>query len=452
MTNFYQETQNFSHRTSCKFFNYFISGIIFIFLISLSSCSEKAIIAGIELLPDSDFFKISSTDTINVESFTEYRDSVPAMNKTYSYLGGLYDPYFGSVSSDFVAQLRLTEKWPSGGVSFTVDSVQLYIHIEGAKGQIGIDQTISLYEISEKLSSDSIYYSTRDPHIINDLGTYPLPVIEKDTIQDLIINLPASLGEYLTRDTTRLIQGNIENDFRSFFKGIYVTVSESISQEGKGIISGGPRLLILSFDRDSYYIPFVITVFYHTALTSNLSYSFIINNNSVRYNRYYHDFSTAQPEKRIKHINDGYKDTLSYLQSFYGVYTKIRFPGLSSFRDSMPVSVNKARITIPVYIDGDIYQSSSIPSFIFLVYKNSEGYTYIVPDYYMSTKFYNGSLNTTTLKFTFNIASFTQYYLEGKIPEPELTLSLSDVEYRNIILKANNNFSPVKFEITYTRY
>lgn len=53
------------------------------------------------MLPNSDFFDISSSDTIKVESFTEYRDNVPAMNKTYSYLGGLYDPYFGNSNHRF---------------------------------------------------------------------------------------------------------------------------------------------------------------------------------------------------------------------------------------------------------------------------------------------------------------------------------------------------------------
>lgn len=63
--------------------------------------------------------------------------------------------------------------------------MKLYLHIEGSQGELGISQVISLFEISEKLSSDSTYYSTRDPHAINHLGTYPLPVIQKDTIQDL---------------------------------------------------------------------------------------------------------------------------------------------------------------------------------------------------------------------------------------------------------------------------
>ena len=430
----------------------FLAALVFaVFSFLLNSCTEKYTQIGIDLLPGKDFINIRSVDTISIESFTDYRDSVPTRNKTFSYLGGLYDPYFGNVSSDFVAQLRLNQRWPYGGSPFTIDSVKLFLYIKGAKGLLGTSQEISLYEINEKLSEDSTYYSTRDPHAINFLGSFALPKIEKDTIQELEVPLPISLGEYLTRDTTRLIQESSEKDFRNFFNGIYVTVKEGGSPPDKGEINGGPLLLILSFDPNSYNIPFYIVLYYHTPTQSNLIFSFRINEKSVRYNRYYHDFSTAEADKKIKHINDGLKDTLSYLQSFYGVYTRLRFNGLSAFRDSLPISVNRAKITVPVYTDGNIYKSSNIPSPVYLIYKTTEGYSFIVPDYYMSSDFYNGRFNSTTLNFTFNIVAFVQRYLEGNVPDPELVMSLGDNEYRNVILKANGSSTPLKFELTYTR-
>ncbi|MGQ9620112.1 MAG: DUF4270 family protein [Bacteroidales bacterium] len=454
MTSFYRNETNTGKPALFKKikFNFLFRAITLLTFVFFGSCTEHFTEIGIDLLPRKDFSFIRSNDTITVESFTEYRDSVSTRNKTYSYLGGLYDPYFGNVSSDFVAQLRLTQRWPSGGDYCIIDSVKLYLNINGAKGQLGVDQIISLYEITEKLSSDSTYYSTRDPHAGYFIGSFPLPKVEKDTSQQLEISLPLSFGEYLIRDTTMLFQESGEKDFRDFFKGIYVTVSERDKNSGKGIINGGPLLLIFAFETSSSSSPFYITLYYHTYNQSNLTYYFIINNNSVRYNRYYHDFSTAQPELGIKHINDGLKDTLSYLQSLYGVYTRIIFKGLSSFRDSLPMSVNRARITIPVYTDKEIYITSAIPSPIYLIYKSDEGYNYIVPDYYMSSDFYGGQFNTSTLKFTFNIAAFVQSYLEGEIPDPELIMSLGDNEYRNVILKANNSSSPVKFELTYIRY
>ncbi|HRR92741.1 MAG TPA: DUF4270 family protein [Bacteroidales bacterium] len=421
-------------------------------LFFLQSCTEKPVITGLNLLPGGDFVNIRSTDTISIFSFTEYADSVPSKNKTAAFLGGIYDPYFGTMTSDFVAQLRLLQKWPEGGQPFVIDSVKMIIRISGAKGLLGVNQDISLYEITEMLDADSVYYSKRDPHAGLHLGTFALPKIEKDTIQNLEIMIPISIGEYLMRDTLKLRQDNSGNDFRNYFKGLYVSVSEGQTLPDKKDGANPSKLLLsLSFS-DQYNYPFIIDVFYHTALKTGQYYSFVMSDKSVRYNRYFHDFSTAEPDKRIAHINDGVKDTLSYLQSFYGASTRITFPGLQTFRDSSRLSVNRARITIPVYVDGVVYKATSIPTSIFLIYKNSEGYSYIVPDYYMSSAFYNGNLNSTTLNFTFNIAAFVQTYIDGKIPEAQLSLSLSDSEYRNLILKANNSHTPVKFELTYTRY
>jgi len=454
MTNSYRNSNNAVHKADQKHtFIYFLSVIILFTAGFLNSCSENFTTIGIDLLPSKDYVNIITNDTIQIESFTEYRDSVPTRNKTYSYLGGLYDPYFGNVSTDFVAQLRLTQEWPSGKDTCIIDSVKLFLYIEGAKGELSKDLMISLYEITEKLSSDSIYYSTRNPHAGYYFGTFSLPVIKKDSVQQLEVELPVSLGEYLLRDKTKLFQESSENDFRDFFRGIYVTMSQNGKSKGKGEIEKCPTMLVFGpFQAGSSLVPLYITIYYHTYSQSNLTYSFIVNNNSVRYNRYYHDFSTALPDKRIRHINDGFKDTLSYLQSMYGVYTRIRFKGLSSFRDSLPLSVNRARITIPVFVDGETYTASTIPSPVYLIYKSAEGYNYIVPDYYMSSDFYGGKFNSSTLKFTFNIAAFVQSYLEGKISEPELIMSLGDTEYRNVIFKANHTKTPLKFELTYTHY
>ena len=58
----------------------------------------------------------------------------------------------------------------------------------------------------------------------------------------------------------------------------------------------------------------------------------------------------------MRHINDyNYRDTLTYIQYLNGVYTKIVFPGLDSLKKvfaSGHVSINKARIIIPVTYDG----------------------------------------------------------------------------------------------------
>jgi len=404
------------------------------------SCEENPTIIGTGNLPGKDFVSINSNDTIEVGVYTQYIDSSKTNGRTYSYLGNLYDPYFGATSADFVSQLRLTKKWPGGG-AFTIDSVKLYFTIAGARGTL--DSTIhkiKISEIGEILNSAASYYSDRDPNSITDLGTYDLPVIGKDTVTNLKVPLPVSIGEYLMRDTTKLTQEDDANDFRSFFRGIYVTFEPSPK----------PFLMALQFSSGEFYI----RVFYHNNNATNLSYDFIINPNSVRYNRYFHDFAAAPPETRINHINDGIKDTLSYLQGFEGVFPAIKMPSLKTFRSMMPISVNKAKLTFTVFLDDSLYTTNTLPSQIFLSYTAADSLKYIVSDYIISPSFFDGTFNSTTKTYTFNIASFVQQYLDtvNKIAQPELEMYFPDGEFKNVILKTNSSSSPVKFEFTYTKF
>jgi hypothetical protein len=440
-------TRYFNNPKQCRTFSVLssISKIILpaLFLITaifVSSCEENPTSIGSDLLPGEDFVNIKSNDTIGIGIYNQYVDSVKTNSNTYSYLGNLYDPYFGTTTSDFVGQLRLTRKWPGGG-PFTIDSIKLFFTITGVKGTL--DSTIhriKISEIGEMLSSSATYYSNRDPNAITDLGTFDLPVIAKDTVQNIEISIPPSFGEYLMRDTIKLTQEDEANDFRSFFRGIYVTFVDADPIK--------PFILGLTFSSGAFYI----RVYYHNNNTSDLTYDFVINLNSVRYNRYSHNFATAKPETRIKHINDGVEDTLSFLQSFNGVFPKIKIPGLNSYKSMQRISVNKAKLTISAYLDNDIYTATTVPSQIYMGYIATDSIRYILPDYQISSSFFDGTFNSTKNIYTFNIASFVQLFLEGKIPKPEIEMFFPDGEYKNVILKSNNSSAPVEFEFTYTEF
>lgn len=197
---------------------------------------------------------------------------------------------------------------------------------------------------------------------------------------------------------------------------------------------------------------FDIRVYYHTPSASGLYHDFVINVNSVRYNRYSHNFLTADADKKINHIGDGVKDSLSYLQAFNGVFTRINFPGLAQFKDSGRVSINRARLIVPVYLDDVIYKSTTVPSRIYLSYKDEDGIRTVLPDYLISPTYFDGTFNGTTTQYSFNIGSFVQEYLEGRISDPEVEMYLPDGEFKNAILKANNIALPVKLELTYTKF
>ena len=98
-------------------------------------------------------------------------------------------------------------------------------------------------------------------------------------------------------------------------------------------------------------------------LPKNIPFILDAMNKNASFNRFSHDFSSASPGKKIQHINDGYRDTLSYLQYLNGVYTKISLPGSRKPEKSIlllkNIAVNKARLLVPVYFDGDLYKASN---------------------------------------------------------------------------------------------
>jgi hypothetical protein len=140
-----------------------------------------------------------------------------------------------------------------------------------------------------------------------------------------------------------------------------------------------------------------------------------------------------------------------------GLYTKILIPGLGDLKDDPAlagISVNKARLVIPVVYDYNIYRPSTIPSQLFLRYTTTSGTRHIVPDYSVSAAFYDGTPDTTKHVYNINLATYVQKYLEDTSDEltAEFELFLLPASSNNVILRANNSYRPVKFELTYTRF
>jgi hypothetical protein len=200
----------------------------------------------------------------------------------------------------------------------------------------------------------------------------------------------------------------------------------------------------------------------HDTSDVKIRYYFILDpkNPNASYNRISRDFSTADPDKKIEHINDyTYRDTLSYLQYLNGVYTKIIFPGLDSLKkefSSGKVSINKARISVPVFYDGDRYTVSTVPSKLRLRYTDKEGLKHDIPDYELddNNKFFDGTLHKLDSTYYFNIPTYIQNYLEDTNSEylPELEVYQGPTGLNSVILKANDSKTPIRFELTYTRF
>lgn len=419
----------------------------------LVSCEEDPTIIGKGLLPESDFVSIKSIDTLHAVSYTMYDDSARTDNPTKAYLGQIYDPYFGTTTASFVSQIRMAETWDDE--SFNIDSVKLFMVLNEVKGASGIAPRIRLTEIDRQIYTDSAYYSGTSIPLVDSISyEVTLPTLKADTANEIVVALPVEFGRHLTRDTAKLFYSNTKPDFRSYFKGLYFEM----------IPAADPLMVSLSLTPGSTgYYSNSIVIYMHSNDGTKKAYSFVLDaaNRNAAFARFKHDFSTAVSGTGIQHINDFHKDTLSYLQYLNGVYTRIVIPGLEDIKNDPALKnmgVNRARLTIPAHLDGNLYKPSTIPSQLYLRYRTASGAKFVVPDYSVDEyhSFFDGKLDSTDLNnvvYNFNLAAFIQKYLDDSSGDikPELEV-FQGSGTTNLILKANNSKRPVKFEFTYTLF
>ncbi len=438
MTNFHN---NLSSSGKSEFSAYVLRSVsrkIFLPLLTvmvlLAGCEEDPTDIGSGILPEADFVNMVSTDTFSIDTYTLYFDTLRSVNPTYSYLGSLYSPYFGLTFSDFVSQLWLYSSWPAAGA--IVDSLILSLHVADVVGEIVGDQEVNIYEVDEFMHFDSVYYTNRSvPPIKQFLGSFTIsPGTEGDTV--LLVHLPLTMADELIRDTTMLFLSSEVDDFRNYFNGLYFEYPQTDNR----------HLLKLNMLGGNS----AISMYYKDTLETSRSFTFLFNTRAVLYNRYQHDFEAADPEKKIKYINQPVKDTLTYVQGMNGVFTKIHIPGLEGLKNEMPVSINKARLFLPVYVNDTDFTEDLIPEIVIARYVDSDGVRKYLPDFILSPEFFDGSYNAITDRFVINIANFVQQYLNGEIPEPVIEIVLSSFDEKNLILRANDAVISPHIEIVYT--
>jgi hypothetical protein len=397
-----------------------------------SSCEQNPSKIGIGLLPDEDFVDIFSTDTLSIKAYTMYDEQSISADSTRMFAGSIKDAYFGTTDCDFITQLRLVTPWPH--INFTLDSVKLQFQLSDVSGDTTAVHHIRLYETGTLLTDTTDFYSGQDPDTIKFLGEYPMPVLVEDSAYS--VSLPLWVGEYLLRDTTQFLPAS--DFYTTFFKGLYFGIRSETN----------PVLVTLTAEDN----PLAITVYYHSPDTVKYSYSFVATNRAVNYNRFLHDYTTADPDKQIQHINDLYADTVVYLQSFKGVYPRFDIPSLSALKGDKSIGVNKARLYVPVYLDGEYFKEADVPARIFLRYRDAEGNEIALPDLIHDVGFLDGTYYNAKDYYVFNITSFVQQYIEGVVANPSVEMYYPLASDSNVIFKVNANDPSVRFEFVYTLY
>jgi hypothetical protein len=321
-----------------------------------------------------------------------------------------------------------------------------------ARGSYEAKHTLKLSEIDKRIYTDSAYYSnTPVPTTWYSVSGIEIPALDS-TVTDLVVDLPVDFGNYIIRDTSMLFYSATKDDFRSYFNGLYFQMESTEDPELLALSLAAPS----SAGNNQNYI----VLFMHDQFGTYKEFYFILDatNRNASFNKFSHDLSTADPELKVKHVNDGYRDSVSFLQYLNGMYTTLVFPGLEVLKNDpkfQNIVINRAELTIPNYYDGESFTPSTIPSQLVLRYKGKGEVKYVVPDYYydQNQSFFGGQRDTVKNVYVFNIPGYLQQYFDDKTGTIRPQLEIFQLAtLRNAAFRTSKSSVPVKFKFTYTRF
>jgi hypothetical protein len=436
-----------------KKMNFFTAAILLVSaVLMLNSCIEDATELGINLLPETDFFNVYEIDTLSFNSYNISYGRINTSQPENSFLGTGYDPYFGNTSAEFVTQLQLNS---SEYQDFTcvIDSVALYMNVYNVIGSVDGPHYLSFYEIADDINRDSTYYSDSEiAHTGLAVTRILLPKLNKTITTSVRLTIPNSFGEYLVREPEHLTNypDSGKLSFRDFFKGLHFKLDSPIEEAFLTFSIDPPETAL---DYSNYFVLYLTDTVDNTQ--EQLKFVLDATNENARFNIYNYDMSVA--ENTIEHLDDGFPDTMAYINKWGSVATKIRLTGLEALKNNPEfdnISVTKARLIFPSYFDEQTYTVENSPQRLLLKFYNADGTSEYVQDYIdVSTSFYYGALSSNEDTYVFNIPTFVQVYLDDDTGSilPELEITIPPNSENSAILKANNSIVPPVLELSYVK-
>ena len=434
-----------------KPFFYFAAAFCLPLFFFLSSCTEPDLI-GVEVQPGNDQLNVTVTDTVTLLCESKLEDSIRTDRSAASLMGSISDPLFGRTNAGFALQFSL----PTNNVTFAspkkLDSIVLTLAYSGYYGQYKNPMKVSVYEITERLYKDSIYYSNKNiRHSFNNIYApmgfevasawiTPKPndsvkVKGVNKAPHLRLRLSDALGQrFLNASGSSSLLDN--TSFQNYFYGLYIKAED--------VYSGG---CILYFDILSKSGMSRLTLYYN----GGEYYSFNPADLSTRINTFEHH----HPASLLGQMNNPIVgDSLLYAQPMAGIRTKILFPHISRFASLGNIIVNRAELQITVEDVNTYTDQYAPPSKLALAAIKEDGTTAFVIDQYQGETYFGGTLNSTSRQYSFNITRHIDQIIHAVQNQYGLYLMVSGtaVKADRIVMKGpGRSVTPMKLILTYTK-
>ncbi len=415
------------------------------------ACKKEVSTVGSSINPNG--LNIVTSDTFTVKTYSVELDSINTDETSVGLLGAINDPEFGVIDCGIVTQIRLSSTSPNfGDVNLlTVDSVVLSLRYYSIMNYGNLQNlNFEVYEITDQLNIDDEYYPSSPVNITGtDLikpGTsvvFPDPytdaIVGQDTLSpQLRLNLKTSFGDYLIANANQMTSND---NFTSFFKGLYIKVTDASS-----LASGEGTVLYFSLEDALSKM-----VLYYTVGTEQKTFTFNINNKCARYNKMSVNRTGTNVDLVLNNTELGQEKY--YLQGTF-IRPQVEFPYIMDLQKNGKVILNSATLIVPVQdYTGDQFHPSEKLYFGNIEDKYVTGY---IKDYNVKNDLVF-TYDTDKKEFRFLMTQELQAILDGERENKgfrmfPLSFFGSTIE-RTIFNGANANLKDkTRLEITYTTY
>lgn len=412
-------------------------------LIFFSSCEDDPSFLGKNILPSSDDIQSKYTEDNEIVGLTVLSKPIITTISTQMLIGSHSDSIFGFSKADFMTRFDLSPVNITGDKQ--VDSLVLEMKIDGFFGDSTIAHNFRIYELTDTLLLDSVYYSNTLPD-----GKYsPVEIssgsiLPTDSIARLSIQNEDILQKFENLDDSVFAD---REDFFNSFNGFYIS-SDNI-QDGGAII----YIDILSQESK-------MTMYYHTDdTTGTKQVTMPVSEFTPRVNSFYHDYEGSRVNRYLN--NPEMEDTLIYISAMAGVNTKLNFPDIEEWLDKKPVAINKAQLYLPVEdttftgLSRDDY-----PSRLNLYsYDDEDNYSFLydyrIDDDTNNRSYFDGTYDAAEQAYVFNIGVHLQSYIQGEVDNLNLILQSgqNSLTAQRVVLKGPGATGrKLELKIIYTEY
>jgi len=437
----------------------------------ISSCQMSDKELGTDILPPGDNVEVYHDTIFEINAYPIKGEPLITSEIYYAtnrvmLLGSLEDTIFGKSTASAITQFNSPASFiPAGNME--IDSLFLALYIRDFIGDKDQDLTLSVYEFTDRLYMDSLYYSDYDAE-----GKYnPVPLVqqiitpEDGQTYELLIKDQDFIDKFLAiqSDTNYFYNDSI---FKDYFNGLYIT-AEPVSQEGTMArieLANTKTRLTMKYANDSTEVD-------STAERDFRYAHFTINEfSSQKINMFEHDFSGTRLGQII---NDENAITpYSYVEGMAGVNTRFSFANLQEWMDQNPVIINSATLVfdvVPEEQSGVLYDN--LPNRLMIKTLLDDNSLEQIYDFNVlwsndatqqATRFGGykkpeslGLFSDTTYTYQFRMGLHFQAMLDGTKSDNDFVLQVSDglINPRNAVLWSNlpDNEKRIRLEIVYLK-